>query len=91
LGGLGALFGGLSPPKPPYGDRTVSVTPQGCRRAWALVPLFFQKGSNGGRGSGVAAIWTFWISPGAAESGRTAKLGLKQYIVENILHFQKYS
>jgi len=35
--------------------------------------------------SGVAAIWAFWIYPGAA------KLGLKRYSVENILHFQKYS
>ena len=41
--------------------------------------------------SGVAAIWTFWIYPGAAESEGAAKVGLKQHIVENILHFQKYS
>jgi len=27
--------------------------------------------------SGVAAIWTFWIYPGAAESEGAAKLGLK--------------
>ena len=36
--------------------------------------------------SGVAAIWTFWIYPGAAESEGASKVGLK-----NILHFQKYS
>jgi len=35
--------------------------------------------------SGVAAIWTFWIYPGAAELEGAAKLGLKQYTVENIL------
>ena len=43
------------------------------------------------RGSGVAVNWTFWIYPGAAESEGVAKVGLKQYIVETILHFQKYS
>ena len=43
------------------------------------------------RSSGVAAIWTFWIYPGAAESEGAAKVGLKQYTVETILHFQKYS
>jgi len=36
--------------------------------------------------SGVAAIWTFWIYPGAAEPEGVAKVGLKQYIVENSLH-----
>jgi len=41
--------------------------------------------------SGVAAIWTFWIYPGAAESEGAAKVGLKQYTIETILHFQKYS
>jgi len=40
--------------------------------------------------SGVAAIWTFWIYPGAAESEGASKVGLKRYSVENILHFQKY-
>ena len=41
--------------------------------------------------SGVAAIWTFWLYQRAAESDGTATVGLKQYIVENILNFQKYS
>ena len=35
--------------------------------------------------SGVAAIWTFWIYPRAAESKGAAKVGLKQCIVETIL------
>jgi len=38
--------------------------------------------------SGVAAIWTFWIYPGAADSEGEAKVGLKRYSVENILYFQ---
>ena len=41
--------------------------------------------------SGVAAISTFWIYPEAAESEGAAKVGLKHYIIEIILHFQKYS
>ena len=41
--------------------------------------------------SGVEAILTFWIYPRSAESEGTANVGPKQYIVENILHYQKYS
>jgi len=37
-----------------------------------------------------AAIWTFWTYPGAAEPEGAAKVGLKQYIIEIILHIQKY-
>jgi len=38
--------------------------------------------------SGVAAIWTFWIYPGAAESEGAAKGGPKPCIAETVLHFQ---
>jgi len=37
-----------------------------------VIPLFLQFQS-----SGVAAIWTFWIYPGAAEPEGAAKVGLK--------------
>jgi len=38
--------------------------------------------------SGIAAIWTFCIYPGAAESEGAAKVGLRQHIPETILHKQ---
>ena len=40
------------------------------------------------RSSGVAAIWTFWVYPGTAESEGAANVGLKQYIAKTILNFQ---
>jgi len=33
--------------------------------------------------SGVAANWTFWIYPGAAESEGAGKIDLKEYNVES--------
>jgi len=69
----------------------VNVTLKARRRTTVSVYLISVECRALYLSSGVAAIWTFWIYPGAAESEGAAKVGLKEYIVETILNFQKYS
>jgi len=84
----------------PRANAAASASGRPCSRSTTNVQDYIDNGRNCTKhstnrrddycvthaGSGVAAIWTFWIYPEGA-----AKVGPKQYIAENILHYQKYS